>query len=520
MPKHYRIVSILGTGTFGVVFKCRNTISFDEDGNESILAVKAFHEADLDRPLKDLFGEANILKNLVHANIIRVIEHGYAEQESQQRPFLAMEYFPGITLEEHLTQHGRLSFIDFTIIFQQIGCALHAAHSGVRPVFHRDLKPANIMIRIVNELWEVKVIDFGLAVRVPGQGVPSATLDNRGKSIAGTIKYSAPEQFGDRPYPVGPYSDVFAFGKTALHALLGTTEPKSRHWELLSPDERNGVRVVLERCTEEELGESLRYQSFVPILQSIKLKPITPDVNRIRLAGHRFDLSLPNGAKMTFAWCPPGSFLMGDAKGWNNEKPLHNVSISTGFFIGIYPVTQIQGIAVMGGNPSHFVDDLRPVEQITWHDAQEFCLKLGSLMEDQIKFRLPTEAEWEYACRAGTATQYANGSDPDDLNRIGWFAGNSEMQTHRVGRKEANPWGLFDMHGNTWEMCHDWYDPRYYSSSPNADPCGPEHGSSTHVMRGGSWDIDGKSCSSSFRLMIEPNFSSSNTGFRVVFNLK
>ncbi len=146
VPKHYVIEGILGAGGFGVVFKCRNTISFVK-GKEVICAVKTFREADLERPLKEIFGEANTLKDLNHKNVIKVLDHGFADSEGQQRPFLAMEYFPGVTLEEHLDQHGKLSLEDFNAIFAQIAAGVYAAHSAGSQIIHRDLKPANIMVR-------------------------------------------------------------------------------------------------------------------------------------------------------------------------------------------------------------------------------------------------------------------------------------------------------------------------------------------------------------------------------------
>ncbi len=308
VPKHYAIESILGAGAFGVVFKCRNTISYDEDDNELIVAVKTFRESDLDRPSKTIFSEANILKNLTHENIIRVIEHNYADPDTLMRPFLAMEYFSGVTLEEHLRQHGKLSVENFFKLFTQIASALHAAHSGKRPVFHRDLKPANIMVRKDGEIWTVKVIDFGLAihtsVRKESVNLSHALRVTRDKCIAGTIKYAAPEQLGEKPYIVGAHSDVFAFGKTALDSLFATVQPTARHWKSL-PD---CLADMLARCVEEEYfpkqPDEGRFHGFSPILVSLAqsvapatakpivksvpapavIKPVEPIVNSVPIA--------------------------------------------------------------------------------------------------------------------------------------------------------------------------------------------------------------------------------------------
>ena len=569
VPKHYRIDSILGAGAFGVVFKCRNSITLDESGSELVLAVKTIREADLDRPLIDVFAEANILKNLSHENIIRVIEHGYADPEKQQRPFLAMEYFPGITLEEYLSKHGKVLWSDFVNIFRQIADALHAAHSGKRSIIHRDLKPANVMVLKVNGSWQVKVIDFGLAVgstaRSTSRNVPISIRNSRDKSIVGTIKYAAPEQLGEKYYPIAPYSDVFAFGKTALVALFGTTDPKTRHWEMVAENNRAALKKMLERCTEEDLGAGLRLESFAAITKALKLNqpknltttPVSPPVvtshidwaglekqweptpsipptapwptqqtlapapaNPIQSqAGSTYEVILPGSVKMTFAWCPPGTFFMGseNERSVSHERPVHQVTLTKGFFAGIYPVTQAQWLAVMGGNPSHSKGDQKPVERVCWDRAQSFCQMVQHLT--RIPARLPTEAEWEYACRAGSGTDFWNGNGEEAMKLAGWFDGNSNRQTQPVGMKYENPWGLFDVHGNVWEWCQDWYDTSYYQSSPVIDPSGPDGEHEKKVIRGGSWGYSARFCRAAYRLGFAPGCSHYGHGFRIVFDL-
>ncbi len=172
---------------------------------------------------------------------------------------------------------------------------------------------------------------------------------------------------------------------------------------------------------------------------------------------------------MKFAWIPPGSFMMGGSAN-DDEKPIHKVIITRGFYLGIFPVTQAQWAWVMGsGNrPSYFPYDDRPVEQVSWDDCQIFCARLRELTNRPI--RLPTEAEWEYACRAGTSTDYYSGNGEPALQQAGWYAGNSDEQTHPVGKKAANEFGLYDLHGNVWEWCSDWYDEAYYGKSDEKDP--------------------------------------------------
>jgi formylglycine-generating enzyme required for sulfatase activity len=186
-----------------------------------------------------------------------------------------------------------------------------------------------------------------------------------------------------------------------------------------------------------------------------------------------------HGVKMELVSIPPGSFQMGADK-YDNEKPAHQVVISKAFFLGRYEVTQAQWRAVMGSNPSRFRGDRLPVEQVSWNDAQNFIQGLNR-MNDGYTYRLPTEAEWEYACRAGTTGEYAG-----DLDSMAWDMFNSGMQTHPVGAKRTNAFGLYDMHGNVWEWCQDWYGENYYTASPNTDPQGPVAGQ-YRVLRGGSW---------------------------------
>ena len=214
--------------------------------------------------------------------------------------------------------------------------------------------------------------------------------------------------------------------------------------------------------------------------------------------------TLINRTGMQFVNIPAGEFLMGSPMEnrffrWiqkhtrDNERPQHKVRITRPFHLGIYPVTQEQYEAVMGTNPSWFSttgkgaehikdkDTLSyPVESVSWDDAVEFCRRLSELPEEKQAgrlYRLPTEAEWEYACRAGSTTRYYFGDDQSLLSEYAWFDDNSHRRTHPVGEKKPNSWGLYDMHGNNFEWCSDWYDMDYYANSPTEDPAGPATGS-------------------------------------------
>jgi formylglycine-generating enzyme required for sulfatase activity len=220
--------------------------------------------------------------------------------------------------------------------------------------------------------------------------------------------------------------------------------------------------------------------------------------------GQRFYRAVAMGAPTNMIFIPPGTFRMGsptnEVDRWDWEGPQTAVTISRGYWLGKYEVTQGEYLAVMGSNPSYFstnngyAEDLNlPVEQVSWNEATNYCATLtqrersaGRIGTDSV-YRLPTEAEWEYACRAWTSTRFSYGDDPGYTNLTGyaWYSGNSADMTHPVGQKLPNPWGLHDMHGNVFEWCQDWWG--NYPGRIAVDPQGPATGS-RRVIRGGGWD--------------------------------
>jgi formylglycine-generating enzyme required for sulfatase activity len=251
---------------------------------------------------------------------------------------------------------------------------------------------------------------------------------------------------------------------------------------------------------------------------------------------------LTNSLQMKFALVPSGKFTMGSPKDEmqrGDDEQQHDVVITRGFAIGVHEVTQTQYERIMGNNPSCFTPtglgkgkikgkdtSQHPVECVTWHQAVEFCKKLGEKAEEKEagnSYRLPTEAEWEYACRAGTTTALHLGDVVDShqanfngLSPYGAGRGGSFLRrTTPVGEYLANKFGLHDMHGNVMEWCSDWYDADYYTKSPKQDPTGPESGKE-RVTRGGSWSNSGKACRSAVRTKLPPDQSHYGLGFRVV----
>ena len=256
---------------------------------------------------------------------------------------------------------------------------------------------------------------------------------------------------------------------------------------------------------------------------------------------------LTNSLGMKLVSIPAGDFQMGThtpleefvAFGSNgshpNEMPQHLVKISRPFYLGVTEVTQVEWKAVMGTDPWKGADHIRdgadyPASCVTWEDATLFCNKLtarernaGQLGKAEV-YRLPTEAEWEYACRAGTTGKFSFGNDSSVLNDFGWYGGlfgdgnaKAEPYAHQVGKKQANPWGLHDMHGNVCEWCQDVYDERFYARSPTSDPVNPS-ASGLRVLRGGGWVVTALGCRSAERGSSKYGLYGRNDlwGFRVV----
>jgi len=259
-------------------------------------------------------------------------------------------------------------------------------------------------------------------------------------------------------------------------------------------------------------------------LSSAEVSHSPPDNLAVSEVGHKVEAVSPlvirppeelkktvNSLGMTFVLIPAGSFLMGSPEhepGRNDDEIHHEVTLSQDFYLQTTPVTQAQWEALMGSNPSSFVQggaDL-PVEGVSWQDCQVFIKELNDLREGT--YRLPTEAEWEYACRAGNTTALANGDlvslswelDPN-LDELGWYCGNYGLGPQPVAQKRPNDWGLYDMHGNVWEWVQDWYGP--YPETSQTDPSGPPFGPG-RVARGGSWFNSAMNCRSAARFHMPP----------------
>jgi len=253
---------------------------------------------------------------------------------------------------------------------------------------------------------------------------------------------------------------------------------------------------------------------------------------RVALVNKNITIPLSDKVDLDMVWINPGTFTMGspsDELGRDNDEVQHKVTLTQGYWLGKYEITQAQYKAVMKVNPSQFIGADLPVETVSWNDAIEFCEKLTEIekaagrLPEGYEYTLPTEAQWEYACRAGTTTAFNNGTNiPTEeqidkepcpnLDEVGWYEFNSDETTHPAGQKKPNAWGLYDMHGNVYEWCLDWYGK--YPTSSVTDPTGPATGSN-RVMRGGSWTYNAYGCRSAFRNYGSPDRRSNDRGFRV-----
>jgi formylglycine-generating enzyme required for sulfatase activity len=273
-------------------------------------------------------------------------------------------------------------------------------------------------------------------------------------------------------------------------------------------------------------------------LANLKLTNGTALVDDISgpVSGNKFYRAAPqqstptNVINASLVWIAPGTFLMGSPTnevGRELDEVQHPVTISRGFFVSKYLVTQGDFLALMGYNPSYFTgthggtDLSRPVEQVHWYAAAAYCSKLtqteqqaGRLPTNWV-YRLPTEAEWEYACRAGSTNRFSYGDDPGYLNltNYSWYSANSASITHDVAQKLPNGLGLYDVHGDVYEWCQDWYDA--YPATLAVDPQSPANGFQ-RVFRGGSWAYSGKYCRSAGRYSLDPTLPQNFVGFRVV----
>ncbi len=288
------------------------------------------------------------------------------------------------------------------------------------------------------------------------------------------------------------------------------------------PEKKAPAKEPLTRSPEKKPDDSPRKP--IPVLSLMVIGILLVGASAVFLdwgGGPGNPETYTNSAGMEFALIPDGEFMMGSPSGESgsdaDENPIHKVTIGEPFYLGKYEVTQEQWQKVMGNNPSHFKGDRLPVERVSWEEAREFIKKLNE-MEKTDKYRLPSESEWEYACRAGSSDKYSFNYDVSSLGEYAWYDENSGDKTHLVGQKNPNFWGLYDMHGNVWEWVQDGWHDSYYGA-PSDGSARVSSSNSLKVRRGGSWEGNAGYCRAANRGNSGSGYRSSGLGFRVLREL-
>jgi formylglycine-generating enzyme required for sulfatase activity len=271
------------------------------------------------------------------------------------------------------------------------------------------------------------------------------------------------------------------------------------------------------------VGSKLSFRNYINGVRSYLKKEETEDsyVQAEVSSSELYEIFTSHSTDMEFIHIPAGEFNMGsnpedkDSSGYKSLA--HKVKIRNPFYMGRSPVTQKQWKRIMGNNPSHFKGDSHPVEMVSWNQVQEFVRRLNQ-KEGTDKYRLPSEAEWEYACRAGTQTKYYFGDSESKLNEYAWYAENSGSKTHSIGQKKPNSWGLYDTHGSVWEWVQDiWHE--NFNYSPSDGSVWKDGDSLDRVSRGGSWFCNAELCRSASRFKRGSESRFSNLGFRLLREL-
>lgn len=485
----------------------------------------------------------NLVLKLRHPHIVAYTDFG--RDAGMDRYYLVMDYIEGQTLRGLMLARSNqpMPLADCLNYLLPVAQALDFTHA--QGIAHQDIKPENILIRQRDN--QVFVVDFGLSRSI------RHTLSIKGKAsednISGTLPYMSPEQYKGKPPKA--QTDNWAVG-VILYELLAGEHPFNGHdWasykEIVCnewPERIAGLsdgqwQKLLQLLAKEREQRPEKLVDFLKSMTEPEPK-VEPKVEAKVASGGQPKTYTEPKTGMEFIWVEGGRFQMGSKSGSSDEEPVHWVKVA-GFYMAKYPITQGQWKALMdGANPSHFKKgDDYPVENISWDDVTKIYLsKLNKEGDDcpveniswdyvtkiylsklnQLgngTYRLPTEAEWEYAARSGGKAETYAGSE--NLDKVGWYDGNSGGSTHPVGKKQPNGLGLYDMSGNVWEWCLDWYDS--YPSSPEVNPLdnprGPDSGS-YRVRRGGSWGSSAKYCRTAHRHVCTPDDRYYNLGFRLV----
>ena len=522
----YRIIEKLGQGGFGITYLAENTML------EGKMAIKEFFFKEycgrddatchvtiptsgnreiVERFKQKFIKEARTIFRLNHPNIVRIFDLF----EENDTAYYVMEYIDGESLGDMVKRRGGISEAEALGYVKDVASALEYIHS--KNINHLDIKPGNLMKG--NEDGRIIVIDFGVAKQYDAVTSEGTTTTPVGISHG----YSPVEQYSKNGVQTfSPQSDVYALAATLFKLLTGNTPPEAI--EILSEglpvdelQEKHISRHVISAIAMAMKGRHERTQSVAEFISNLSgdatvviTDPHPDDSDSTEVGLERKEIKaksaktfMVGGVSFDMVWVEGGTFHMGatseqSENAWDDENPVHSVTLS-GYYIGKTEVTQALWKTVMGSNPSSFKGDNLPVECVSWDDCQEFIRKLSALTGQN--FRLPTEAEWEFACRGGNNSRGYKYSGSNDIDSVAWYKDNSGGNTHPVATKLSNELGICDMSGNVWEWCSDWYDK--YSSGLLVNPKGPYDGT-THVDRGGSWISDAGHCRSSIRNYCSP----------------
>ena len=547
LDNRYRPIKYLGEGGFGRTFQ-----AVDEKRLNTPCVIKQFlpqqaGSAALQKATELFQQEAKRLQELGKHPQIPDLEAFFSQDN---RLYLVQDFIDGQNLLQEFQNQGTLNEPQIRNILIELLPVLQFIHD--HKVIHRDIKPENIIRSKNGKLF---LIDFGVSKETSG------SILTRVGTTVGTPGYAPPEQFRGMAYH---NSDLYSLAVTCVRLLTGHL-PKSDGSDQLFDTNRMEWQWRKYVSLSQELIDVLetmlqdipanRYQSATEVLaaltnQKTRVIPtpqpqvsnnpfkqifqfISPPTNPPKPPANNnlninpqssFTEDLGNGIKLEMIAIPGGTFLMGspenEAERTDNESPQHQVTVPS-FFMGKYQLTQAQYQAIIGLNPSRFKGDNRPVERVSWDDAVAFCRKLNR--KTGKKYRLPSEAEWEYACRAGTKTPFYFGDNitTDLVNYDGNYPSKSAAkgkyreQTTDVGTFPPNAFGLYDMHGNVWEWCEDDWHENYINAPINGSAWNSRSGKKT--VRGGSWYLYDWICRSAFRKWHSRNNHNDGGGFRVVF---
>lgn len=550
----YRIERVLGQGGFGITYLAENTMlegkvaikefffkqCCERGETTSCVTVPTSSNREIVERFKAKFiKEARTIFRLNHPNIVRILD----VFEENDTAYYVMEHIDGESLGDLIKRRGALPEQEALGYIRQAAAALSYIH-GER-MNHLDVKPGNLMKRAKD--GRVLLIDFGVAKQYDALTSEGTTTTPVGISHG----YSPAEQYRKNGVQTfSPSSDVYALAATLFKLLTGTTPPEAMEvmdeglplGELRTKGVSEGVITAIVKAMK---GRNERTQSVaefvadlantdegtIPVIDVPVIDPeetvsvITaakPEVRQV-VAPYEPQAQKPienyeaNGVSFEMVPVQGGIFTMGATReqgtdAFDDERPTHSVTLSS-FSIGKTEVTQELWEAVMGKNPSKSKGANKPVECVSWYDCQMFIGKLNDLTGKQ--FRLPTEAEWEYAARGGQKSQGYKYSGSDSLGDMAWYHDNSGSTTHDVATKLPNELGLYDMIGNVADWCSDWYG--NYGSNAQTNPQGPQSGRD-RVVRGGSWNASARACRSSRRGGVAPHYRYTGLGLRLVLS--